>query len=99
MTNADVPYIATKDVINNPINPFTGKSINEFDKSKGINVLNQHLYNPQDFDGDKCIFQDYYFHIKNSVLNSDDWKVELFSLNTNSKESISNNSLSNSTFY
>ena len=44
-------------------------------------------FDAKDFDGDKCIFQDYYFHIKNSVLNSDDWKVELFSLNTNSKES------------
>lgn len=32
MTNADVPTIATKDVIENPVNPFTGNPINSDEK-------------------------------------------------------------------
>lgn len=40
MTNADVPYIATKDIIENPTNPFTGKEIIEIDKNNKIfNIL------------------------------------------------------------
>ena len=33
MTNADVPTLATTGVINNPINPFTGKPINNSEKT------------------------------------------------------------------
>lgn len=33
MTNADVPILATKDLIENPVNPFTGKAINNNEKS------------------------------------------------------------------
>ena len=58
MTNADVPYIATKDVINNPVNPFTGKNITKFDKSKGIIVLDDFRENPKYFKEDECIFKE-----------------------------------------
>ncbi len=33
MTNADVPTLAMKDLIENPINPFTGKAINSSEKT------------------------------------------------------------------
>lgn len=33
MTNGDVPYLAMKDVIENPVNPFTGKEINSEEKT------------------------------------------------------------------
>lgn len=33
MTNADVPTLATKDLIENPINPFTGNAINSHEKT------------------------------------------------------------------
>lgn len=33
MTNADVPTLAMKDIIENPINPFTGKAINSDEKT------------------------------------------------------------------
>lgn len=35
MTNADVPTIATKDLIENPVNPYTGKELSEDPKKKG----------------------------------------------------------------
>ncbi len=34
MTNADVPTLAVKDIISNPINPYTGKQINSDKKSE-----------------------------------------------------------------
>lgn len=34
MTNADVPTLATKDIIKNPTNPFTGNPINSDEKNK-----------------------------------------------------------------
>jgi hypothetical protein len=33
MTNADVPTLATKGIIDNPINPFTGKEITDSEKN------------------------------------------------------------------
>ena len=78
MTTADVPYIATKDLMNNPVNPFTGKSITEFDKSNGIDIFMGDKHNPQDFTGDNCIFEKYYFHIKNKVLDIKDWEPKEF---------------------
>ncbi len=75
MTTADVPYIATKDIIEKPTNPFTGKDITEFDKSNGIDVINGNKHNPQDFRGDECIFEKYHYHIKSRVLNGEDWKA------------------------
>ena len=33
MTNADTPTLAMNDLINNPVNPFTGKPINSNDKN------------------------------------------------------------------
>lgn len=33
MTNADVPILATQDVIDNPTNPFTGKELNDSEKT------------------------------------------------------------------
>ena len=74
MTTADVPYIATKDVITNPVNPFTNKTIVEFDKSNGVDIFIGDKHNPQDFTGATCIFEKFYFHIKNKVLDIKDWE-------------------------
>ena len=40
MTNADVPTIAMKDIIENPINPFTGKEINSDEKTAHDQYVN-----------------------------------------------------------
>lgn len=46
MTNADVPILAVKDVISNPINPFTNKLITNMDKyNKNMKVTTSGLYN------------------------------------------------------
>ena len=40
MTNADVPTLATKDIIENPVNPFTGKKINNTEKTSHPQFVN-----------------------------------------------------------
>jgi hypothetical protein len=39
MTNADVPTIAVKDTIENPVNPFTNKEINSSAKDEGVYII------------------------------------------------------------
>ncbi|MBP3238303.1 MAG: YidC/Oxa1 family membrane protein insertase [Lachnospiraceae bacterium] len=39
MTNADAPQLAVKDVIENPVNPFTGKIINDDSKKAGDPIV------------------------------------------------------------
>lgn len=39
MTNADVPTLATDDIIDNPINPFTGNEINSDYKNDGVQYI------------------------------------------------------------
>lgn len=81
MTNADIPYIATKDVIDNPVNPFTGKSITDFNKSKGVYVLtheDKHKnYNPQNFKEEDCILNNNVFKVKDKVLDIKNWEKRM----------------------
>ncbi len=50
MTNADVPSIALDNVVDNPKNPFTGKSINTKEKQQGAcTLVNHREWNPSQF--------------------------------------------------
>ncbi|GMO29098.1 MAG: YidC/Oxa1 family membrane protein insertase [Termitinemataceae bacterium] len=44
MTNADVPMLATKDIIENPVNPATGKILLSDQKQKGVFITNNDLF-------------------------------------------------------
>ena len=44
MTNADVPFLATKGIIKNPVNPFTGNEISEKYKENGVKVTFEELF-------------------------------------------------------
>jgi YidC/Oxa1 family membrane protein insertase len=43
MTNADVPSIALKDIVDNPVNPFTGNAITMDHKKDGVYITDNHL--------------------------------------------------------
>ena len=51
MTNADVPSIAVKDLIENPENPFTGKSINSDEKDGQQIVLTEWFWDIKENNG------------------------------------------------
>jgi hypothetical protein len=62
MSNADVPVLAMKDIIENPVNPFTGKTVSDDYKKNKLHIVvgrlndmndRQYLLDPQ---------KDYYVH-------------------------------------
>ena len=44
MTNADIPSLAVKDIVDSPVNPYTGKAINQNEKSGLQYVTTSHHY-------------------------------------------------------
>jgi hypothetical protein len=60
MTNADVPSLALKGIVDDPVNPFTGNRIT-MDKKNGVYITDNHLAMP-------------YRHNKNTFkINDDQW--------------------------
>ena len=76
MTNADTPYIALEGLINNPVNPFTGNPIEEFDKtseqlvyvSNNWDVIYNHGTQFEDPDG-------YWVAVRNNIFDDENWRI------------------------
>ena len=77
MTQADVPTIALKDIIENPVNPFTGKAITDKEKSAHPQVVttsrkyivtenNGTVYDTSDGD---------FLSVHDDIFNPDNWEV------------------------
>lgn len=75
MTNGDVPTIAVKDIIKNPINPFTGNPINNTEKTAhdqyimvsfdwNVGVNNGYTYLPSKW-----------FAVRDNIWKKDNWKL------------------------
>lgn len=47
MTNADVPYLASRNLIENPENPFSGIPVGTDDKLDGVNIVTNDLWQPE----------------------------------------------------
>ena len=76
MTNADVPFFSTKDLIENAINPFTGKKISIDEKSNGANVyMNYNYWNASQFKSNKVILDDFpkIKHVNKDIFDSSNW--------------------------
>ena len=77
MTNADMPSIATKTIIPNPINPYTGKSLlTTIDKSEvkilagyiGPEIQKANLYTPR--------IKGYGYHtVRKNIFNKENWDL------------------------
>ena len=73
MTNADVPSLACKDVIKNPVNPYTGKKIEMADKSNGMEIFFSYDWNVYENNG-------YTFHpgpwyrVKGNAFDKNNWE-------------------------
>lgn len=77
MTNADVPTLAVTGVIDNPVNPFTGKVISDKEKTAhpqiittsakhNINTNNGNVFNTRDGE---------FLSVHDDIFNPDNWKV------------------------
>jgi YidC/Oxa1 family membrane protein insertase len=74
MTNADVPFLALKDIEENAVNPFTGKKLRQ-DKEDGIYIFTEGYSNASYYTGTTCLENNSKFYfINNSIFNANNWK-------------------------
>lgn len=75
MTNADVPRLAMQGIIENPINPFTGKDIfdNEFSKER-LYVFDSKHWSVDFNNGNQFIADDWYT-VEGDINNMDNWHL------------------------
>jgi hypothetical protein len=78
MTNADVPYIVTKDLIDNAKNPFTGKLLKSVNKKEGTYVyMNFTYWNASQFTSNKVILNEHPLikHVKDDIFVESNWET------------------------
>ncbi len=76
MTNADVPYIATNNLIDNAKNPFTGEKISIAEKSNGIDIyMDFNFWNSSQFKSSRVILDKNpkIKHVKSDIFNESNW--------------------------
>lgn len=77
MTNADVPTLATNDIIENPINPFTGKEINSDEKYLHPQIITSSghyditIYNGNTFDTS----DGHYYSVHDNIFDENNWEL------------------------
>jgi YidC/Oxa1 family membrane protein insertase len=74
MTEADVPALATKDIIDNPVNPFTNKPLLP-DKRNGIKITTSSKFYPTHHEKYKFrIDDDEYLFVHDNIFDPDNWE-------------------------
>ena len=78
MTNADTPTLAFKGVIENPINPFTGKIVNNDEKQKGAYLTIDDIFKPHHSKSSNIFTagSDSWYLVKDNIFIDDNWKQE-----------------------
>lgn len=73
MTNADVPTLATKDLIKNPTNPFTGKPINSDEKyAHDQFIIRSRVWNVNKNNGNTFL-PSKWISVKDNIWDIDNW--------------------------
>jgi YidC/Oxa1 family membrane protein insertase len=79
MTNADVPLLAVKDIIDNPVNPFTHKAMTGEAKQSGVYITINHI--PMAYQHPKNMFKirnDQWILVHDTIFDENNWsKVEV----------------------
>ena len=73
MTTADVPTLALKDNVYDPVNPFTGKPINSDEKKDGVTLLYSEMFDITINNGKKFMPGDW-FSVHDDIFNPDNWQ-------------------------
>lgn len=78
MTNADVPYLATRGAIENPKNPYTETIIDAFPKDDGILISTTDIFKPYQ-NNDNYVFTikpEAWWRVKDNIFDSENWTQE-----------------------
>ena len=73
MTNADVPTLATENIINNPVNPFTGNPIDSSRKAGEQHILYSGVFNVAVNNGYTFV-PDQWYSVKDNIFDFDNWE-------------------------
>ncbi len=78
MSNADVPFLAARDVIENPVNPFTGLAITDDEKKEDSLWIVDSVKRQRASIDDKLGVSDYsWWTVHDSIFDRDNWnKIE-----------------------
>ncbi len=74
MTNADTPLLAFKDLIENPINPFTGKSINDNDKKAHRQFIIESLEWQVTVNNGETFLPAKWCSVEKNIWNNENWE-------------------------
>ncbi|MBO4425563.1 MAG: YidC/Oxa1 family membrane protein insertase [Clostridiales bacterium] len=75
MTNADTPYLALKDVIDDPVNPYTGNPITNEDKYGDLLLFNSTEWEVENNNGTTYL-PGYWYSVHDDLWNKDNWTYE-----------------------
>ena len=74
MTNGDVPTLAAEEIIENPVNPFTGKKIDSSEKT----AHDQYIINSDEWEtginNGKTFLPSKWYSVHDDIWNQDNWK-------------------------
>ncbi|MBR3251761.1 MAG: YidC/Oxa1 family membrane protein insertase [Erysipelotrichaceae bacterium] len=74
MTVADVPYLATEEIIEKPVNVFTGKEIEKMEKENTVfNVFASRIHDTNVNNGTQFI-EDKWYSVHDNCLDTENWK-------------------------
>lgn len=75
MTNADTPWLATQNLIENPTNPFTGNIISNECKNDGVEITTDDIFMPYHSKSNKVftIKKETIFNIKDNIFDDNNW--------------------------
>ena len=74
MTNADAPVFAVKDIIKNPVNPFTGKDITKQVKKSKVRIYTDIRNTPEYYEGTTCLEKGMnYIEIHDNIFEEKNW--------------------------
>ena len=76
MTNADVPTIAFKGIVDKPVNPFTGKEINSNEKRNKQYVMGSDKYRLHMNEGRTTFTPIKWYSVHTNMLDKNNWKPE-----------------------
>jgi hypothetical protein len=73
MTSADVPLLALLDIVDNPVNPFTGRDL-VAEKENGVYIFTQGFTNTDFYAGTTCLQDNsVFYHVSDSIFDSANW--------------------------
>ena len=75
MTNADVPALALKSIVENPVNPFTGNPVNMDNKKDGVIVTTANLFMVYHSKSNYyyTVPEDSWFTVKDNIFVDSNW--------------------------